>query len=333
MILADKLILLRKRAGWSQEELAQQLDVSRQAVSKWEGAQSIPDIHKILQLSRLFGVSTDYLLRDELEEPEGEALPAAPDEPGLRRVSMEEAAAYLDRRKADAPKLALATFLCILSPAALILLGALSELSAFPLRENAAGGLGLCILLTLVAVGVGFFLSCAARVKGFDFLDSEPFETEYGISGMVRERQAAFRETYTRLNILGTVLCILSTVPIFIALIVNGPDVLYAAAVCALLLLVGLGCIAFVYGGTRQRAMERLLEEGEFTRRQKARRSLKCAISTIFWLVVVAVYLLYTFGPSGNGQPQYSWFIWPIAGVLYAAVMALVGIIERAIRS
>ena len=333
MILADKLILLRKRAGWSQEELAQQLDVSRQAVSKWEGAQSIPDIHKILQLSRLFGVATDYLLRDELEEPEGEALPAAPDEPGLRRVSMEEAAAYLDRRKADAPKLALATFLCILSPAALILLGALSELSAFPLRENAAGGLGLCILLALVAVGVGFFLSCAARVKDFDFLDSEPFETEYGVSGMVRERQAAFRETYTRLNILGTVLCILSAVPVFIALIVSGPDVLYAAAVCALLLLVGLGCIAFVYGGTRQSAMERLLEEGEFTRRQKARRSLKCAISTVFWLVVVAVYLLYTFGPSGNGQPQYSWFIWPIAGVLYAAVMALVGIIERAIRS
>ena len=93
MILADKLILLRKRAGWSQEELAQQLDVSRQAVSKWEGAQSIPDIHKILQLSQLFGVSTDYLLRDELEEPEGGTPPAAvPDEPGLRRVSMEEAA-------------------------------------------------------------------------------------------------------------------------------------------------------------------------------------------------------------------------------------------------
>ena len=275
----------------------------------------------------------DPVLELELEEPEGASLPAAPDEPGLRRVSMEEAAAYLDRRKADAPKLALATFLCILSPAALILLGALSELSAFPLGENAAGGLGLCILLALVAVGVGFFLSCAARVKDFDFLDSEPFETEYGVSGMVRERQAAFRETYTRLNILGTVLCILSAVPVFIALIVNGPDVLYAAAVCALLLLVGLGCIAFVYGGTRQSAMERLLEEGEFTRRQKARRSLKCAISTVFWLVVVAVYLLYTFGPSGNGQPQYSWFIWPIAGVLYAAVMALVGIIERAIRS
>ena len=59
MIFADKLISLRKRAGWSQEELANQLDVTRQSVSKWEGAQSIPDLDKIVQLSRLFGVTTD----------------------------------------------------------------------------------------------------------------------------------------------------------------------------------------------------------------------------------------------------------------------------------
>lgn len=66
MIFADKLIALRKKEGWSQEELAQQLNVSRQSVSKWEGAQSVPDLDKIVQLSRIFGVSTDYLLKDEL---------------------------------------------------------------------------------------------------------------------------------------------------------------------------------------------------------------------------------------------------------------------------
>ena len=63
MIFADKLIALRKKAGWSQEELAQQLNVSRQSVSKWEGAQSVPDLDKIVQFSRIFGVSTDYLLK------------------------------------------------------------------------------------------------------------------------------------------------------------------------------------------------------------------------------------------------------------------------------
>ncbi len=59
MIFADKVVQLRKKSGWSQEELAEKLNVTRQSVSKWEGAQSIPDLEKILQLAQIFGVSTD----------------------------------------------------------------------------------------------------------------------------------------------------------------------------------------------------------------------------------------------------------------------------------
>lgn len=61
--LADKIVRLRKKNGWSQEELAQKMNVSRQAVSKWESAQTVPELEKILQLGALFGVTTDYLLR------------------------------------------------------------------------------------------------------------------------------------------------------------------------------------------------------------------------------------------------------------------------------
>ena len=61
MILADKIIYLRKKNGWSQEELAEKLGVTRQSVSKWEGAQSVPDLERILQIGKVFGVSTDYL--------------------------------------------------------------------------------------------------------------------------------------------------------------------------------------------------------------------------------------------------------------------------------
>ena len=53
MIFADKLILLRKKAGWSQEELAEQMNVTRQSVSKWEGAQSVPDLDKMIRENRL----------------------------------------------------------------------------------------------------------------------------------------------------------------------------------------------------------------------------------------------------------------------------------------
>ena len=59
MILADKIIRLRKKNGWSQEELANKMNVSRQAVSKWEASQTTPDLEKILQLGNLFGVTTD----------------------------------------------------------------------------------------------------------------------------------------------------------------------------------------------------------------------------------------------------------------------------------
>ena len=67
MILSEKIIMLRKKYGWSQEELAERLDISRQSVSKWEQAQSIPDLDKIIQLSTFFNVSTDYLIKDEIE--------------------------------------------------------------------------------------------------------------------------------------------------------------------------------------------------------------------------------------------------------------------------
>ena len=328
MILADKIMTLRKKAGWSQEELAARLNVSRQSVSKWESAQSIPDMDKVVQMSRLFGVTTDFLLKDELEiEEHTQSEPM--DEPPLRRVTMEEASAYLALRRAAAPRMALATFLCIISPVALLMLAAMSEMSRFGISENAASGIGLCVLLVLVAIGVALFLTCSARVRDFAFLEEEPFETEYGVSGMVKERMQDFAGTYSRLNIIGTVLCILSAVPLFVSMCIETADVVYVAAVCLLLIIAGIGCVAFTYGGTIHASMERLLEEGDYTRQQKSRRGVKGAISTIYWLLVTAIFMWYTFGPSGNGQARYSWFIWAIAGVLYAAVMLVVNLIQR----
>ena len=328
MILAEKIMTLRKKAGWSQEELAARLNVSRQSVSKWEGAQSIPDMDKVVQMSRLFGITTDFLLKDELEiEEHTQSEPM--DEPPLRRVTMEEASAYLALRREAAPKIALATFLCIISPVALLMLAAMSELSRFGISENAAAGIGLCVLLVLVAIGVALFLTCSAKARDFDFLEEVPFETEYGVSGMVKERKQSFAAAYARLNIIGTVLCILSAVPLFVSMCIETADVVYVAAVCLLLIIAGIGCVAFTYGGTIHASMERLLEEGDYTRQQKSRRGVKGAISTIYWLLVTAIFMWYTFGPSGNGQARYSWFIWAIAGVLYAAVMLVVNLIQR----
>ena len=105
MNLSEKIVVLRKYNGMSQEELAEKLGVTRQSVSKWEGAQSVPDIDKILQLARLFGVTTDYLLKEEQGEPE---YTAEDDTPALHRVTLTQAGDYLKKARANAPRMALA---------------------------------------------------------------------------------------------------------------------------------------------------------------------------------------------------------------------------------
>ena len=82
MKLGEKLQQLRRQSGLSQEQLAAQLTVSRQAVSKWELDETMPDTENVIQLSRLFGVSCDYLLRDEVDE-QGAAPAPAPGETHL----------------------------------------------------------------------------------------------------------------------------------------------------------------------------------------------------------------------------------------------------------
>lgn len=328
MILADKIVSLRKKAGWSQEDLAEKLGVTRQSVSKWEGAQSVPDMDKVVMMSRLFGVSTDFLLKDELEE-ETPCAAAQDDDTPLRRVSLTQASAYLALRKAAAPKIAIATALCITSPVTLILLAGMSEVQRFHITENAAAGIGLCVLLALVALAVSIFLRTGAEAKEYRFLEEEPFETEYGVEGMVRQRQQEYKDTHTRLVTVGVVLCVLAAVPLFAAMCISGSGLLYIAAVCALLVLVAIGCLALVTAGVYQGAMEQLLEEGDYTRPQKKHHKLMGTVTMIYWLTATAVFLLYTYGPHGNGQPRYSWIIWAVAGVLYAAVMGIVRIISR----
>ena len=314
MIFADKLITLRKKAGWSQEELAEKLNVTRQSVSKWEGAQSVPDIDKILQLSCLFGVTTDYLLKDDAAEDDTSPLP---------RVTLAQANDYLAKARANAPKLALAAALCVVSPIPLLALGALSEAGLFGIWDDLAGGIGLIALLLIIAAAVAIFMQCSASVRAYEFLQKQAIETEYGVTGLAKERRDAFAPQYDKANILGTVLCVLSAVPVFAAMMV-GASFLVSASICLVLALVACGVYAFVRVGTVRDAMDQLLEEGDYTRPNKAIKSRINALTAAYWLVVVAIFLWYTFGPQGNGQPQYSWFIWAIGGVVYAALVIAV---------
>lgn len=314
MILADKITDLRKKNGWSQEELAERLGVSRQSISKYESAQSVPDLDKILRLASIFGVTTDYLLKDELEAEEFSPADAPDaDTPPLRRVSMETASEYLRLKRETAKPVALATALCILSPVCLIVLAAASETSA-RISENAAAGVGLAVLLALVASAVTVFISTAAKLKPFEFIAHEPIETEYGVSGMVRERRDAYAPKQTRSIVVGVALCICSVIPLFLSLAVKESDFVTTCMVGVLLVLVAGGVYVIVRGSIPASAMNALLEEGDSSRESKQTDSRIGPWVSGYWLVVTAGYLAWSFLADNWNR---SWIVWPIAGVLF----------------
>lgn len=317
MILADKIIQLRKKAGWSQEELAEQLGVSRQSVSKWEGAQSVPDLNKIIAMSQLFGVSVDYLVKDEIEAEEP-VLPAADTPvPPVRRVTMEEANEFLALRRAASKKIALGVMLCILSPVVLILLGGFSEYGS--ISENLSTGLGLGVLLAMVAIAVAIFITTGSKAAAYEFLEKETIETEYGVDGMVKELKKNYSETYTRKNVMGAVLCILAVVPLVSVSVATQNPLHSILSVCFLLILVSVGVYQFVSGGVIWESFNKLLQEGDYT--PDAKRVNK-NIGSIYWPIVTAVYLGYSFITGGW---THSWIIWPVAGILWAAISAAAG--------
>ncbi len=318
MILADKIIAERKKNGWSQEELAEKIGVTRQAVSKWEGAQTVPDLQKLLLLSNVFGVPTDYLLKDELEAPD---YTNEPEETNTyRKVTFEEAVYFLKVKKETTPKIASAVLLCIFSPVSLILLAALAEYRLLPITENAACGIGLIILFLMVTLACVIFISCGAKTKEFEFLEKEPIETAYGISGMVKERKKEFEGTYIRYNILGTVSCILGILPLFAAMIHENEDLFAILMLCLLFVIEGIGVHFFILAGIPMTSFDKLLQEGDYTIESKKKSSFVSAISTAYWLIVTAVFLA-TSLPTNEWQNTI--YIWPVAGILFPAVLML----------
>ncbi|MBQ7370444.1 MAG: helix-turn-helix transcriptional regulator, partial [Blautia sp.] len=316
MILAEKIISLRKKCGWSQEELAEKLNVSRQSVSKWEGAQSVPDISKIILMAETFGVSTDYLLKDELGEEEaypvltGEVVDTDPAE-DVVYVSMEEANHFLAVNKEAAKRIAIGVSLCILSPILCILLAAAGELPATSFTENQGGIVGTIILLIIIAGAVALFVLSGFATSKYDYLEKKMIETQYGVSGMVREKKQAYEHTRMISLTVGILLCVLAVVPVLFGALLNEKDeFLMAKCVCVMLAIIAVGVFPIVNSSIIWGGFQRLLEEGDYSRENK--NHFRTMVLSGYWCIITAIYLAYSFITMKWNR---SWIIWPVAGV------------------
>ena len=313
MILADKIIKLRKKNGWSQEELADKMNVSRQAVSKWEAAQTTPDLEKILQLGNLFGVTTDYLLKDEMEDEE---FTDGTEDTPVRKISLAQANEYIAQRKDASKKIAVATFLCIFSIIPLLLLTAISQFTDLPISEDIAAGIGVVAIFPIVAIAVIMFIRTGFKNAPYEFLEKEPFETEYGVTGLAKERQKAYRETYMKCNYIGVGTCVLAPVPLLCGAFA-GNELLLMILLCVTILMVGIGVLLFIVAGVRWASLQKLLKEGDYSENEKKKSKASEAIESIYWLAATAIYLCWSFL---SGDWNITWVVWPVAGVLSAGV-------------
>lgn len=329
MILADKIMNERKRNGWSQEELADKLGVSRQSVSKWESAQSVPDLNRIIKLAEIFGVTTDYLLKEELENSFEQQVVKEDVEidEEVYHISMEEASEFISIQKKDAPKIANAVSMCIASPILLIVLAGLSESRIFKISEEFASGIGLVTLLLMISTAVFIFIKCGARVEKFNYLEKKKIETAYGVDGMVREKKAAFAEKSNLIIAIGVILCILSSVPLIVSSFVCDQEYIFTTMVGVLLLIIAVAVNLFVRVGNINAAYNKLLQEGDYTVNKKKTAPVLSRVAKIYWLLAVAIYLGWSL-PTNNWD--ISWIVWPVAGVLYAVVISIVKMIINA---
>lgn len=323
MILADKIINERKKNGWSQEELAEKLSVSRQSVSKWEGAQAIPDIKKIIMMAEIFNVSTDYLLKDEMEPADllDMQIPEDKEVSSVRKVSMEEANDYLTAVKDTINKYTNAIFLCIISPVILIFLAGLSDDKIVGISEELAAGVGVVSLLVIVIVAVYMFLSVSSRLKKYDFLETEEIDTEYGVIGMVKDKKSSFEAEYTRKNSIGVILCIASVLPLIMTSLMEAPDYVIVSMVCVLLVVVAIGVRFIVNANTIMNSYQKLLQENEYTVKSKKQNERNSSLSGAYWLVATGIYLAWSFLTN---DWEMTWVVWPVAGVLYGAFACVI---------
>lgn len=307
MLMSDKIIELRKKNGWSQEALAEKLNVSRQSVSKWETGESIPDVDRIVELSRIFGVSTDYLLKNEPIENQSSVS-----EREKKILSAEETEAYMETVKKHSSRIAAGVMLCIMSPCVIILLTALS------LSDNIIAAVGVSLLLVMVAVAVGLFISAGLSLNKYDYLNQEQFVLGSKVAEFVEQKKNTYDKTFVTCVVTGVVLCIVSVVPTVVCAIFDDSDRGVLISVIALFALVSTGVMLFIKAVMVHDSFNKLLQQGDYTPQKKEAVKRNKKVAGVYWSVVVTVYLAWSFAFDTWGR---SWIIWPCAAVLYGAVV------------
>lgn len=313
MILSDKIILLRKKNNLTQEELAEKLGVSRQSVSKWEMGNSIPDINKIIQLSDVFGVKTDYLLKNEIDDIEYsddtvEELEAK------KTISVEDANDFMSAYEEYSNNVAESISLFIISPVA-VLVSQIIALTTNVKSEDFFVIGGIVVLFLTIAFGVYKLIVKANLIEKYDFISIESFNLSYGVKGVVEKKKEEREQKDNKAIAAAIIMYILCVIPVILVSI-SDSEVLQLSSVILLLIIVSVATNILIKKLSVISSYNMLLQVEDYTMKNKKLREKMSGYITAFWLIITAVYLAVSLYTS---RWEITWVIFAAGAVLFAA--------------
>lgn len=246
------------------------------------------------------------------------------DTSNLRHVSDLEAEEYLFAMKQAAGKLASGVFLCICSPILLIILGGFSEYIS-SVTESVAAGVGITVLLCMVACAVVLFILSGMKTEAYEYLKTDCFILNAEYEQFLRNMRESRKKNYTFKIIAGIVLCIVSVIPVILSSMIIGensknefPMIL---CVAVLLFVVGLGVFLLINAGMEEESYKVILQEKEFSIRKKTGKKMADMIAAVYWSGMTIAYLVWSFT---SGSWGITWIIWPIAGILFDIISKMI---------
>ena len=317
MILADKIVHLRKKAGWSQEELAEKMSVSRQSISKWEGSTSIPDLNKIIKLSQIFCVSLDYLVKDEIDQVD---FTGADTDDNPPMISLSEATEYFDLNIKATKIYSRCVLICIYAFIPLIILLGLSNSQNGVLSEPFAISIGMITILLFSTFAIMLYLKAKHLTRNHEIFEEGKFELEYGVKSIFKERFEDFNKHYVKNLSLGIAICIISVVPLLIAGIYDAPDRLLMMMLALLLATSGIGIYIIIPATSIKAVYMCLLKEDDYSPKYIKENEKIEKFAGFYWPIVVAIFLGWSLFTS---DWDISWVVWPIAALLYIGISSL----------
>lgn len=323
MNLAEKIIKLRKQVGWSQEELAEQLDVSRQSVSKWESGNSVPDLKKIVKLASLFSVSTDDLLTAESDAMDTHYQPHTN---AVKQINLQQALSYSDSKMVVSVLTIKGIILSLCSVIPLFLLLTITNIFPTIMSQKSASVLGLLGLLILVATAAYFLIKTTQYQDEHNVIEKQDFELRQEVRDAFNQRLRVFIPRYHRILVGGIFLCMVSFVPL---VVVNS---LFAAAewslvmVSLMFIMIAIGIALVVSATTQHNVYKMLLQRGikDSSVVEQNKRILK--LSVFYWALLSAIYLAWSLWSMDWAV---TWILFPVGALLYVALAALFGFLKH----